>query len=145
MKDAIDFMRRNPSTIGQMTGTESMSALFRNYTGILGGRWGIYFTLIPLHFILYSHCSPSFSNFETQTRNLDMQELDYNPSKKDLTEAKIHHLLSEELKPYRRVSFKILKNIKLNFKGQNASFQWNVSESFHWKLSLHEKILSINM
>lgn len=38
MKDAIDFMRRNPSTIGQMTGTESMSALFRNYTGILGGR-----------------------------------------------------------------------------------------------------------
>lgn len=83
MKDAIDFMRRNPSTIGQMTGTESMSALFRNYTGILGG-------------------SPSFSNFETQTRNLDMQELDYNPSKKDLTEAKIHHLLSEELKPYRR-------------------------------------------
>jgi solute carrier family 9 (sodium/hydrogen exchanger), member 3 len=38
MKDAIDFMRRNPSTVGQMSGTESMSALFRNYTGILGGR-----------------------------------------------------------------------------------------------------------
>lgn len=33
-----------------------------------------------------------------------MQELDYNPSKKDLTDAKIHHLLAEELKPYRRVS-----------------------------------------
>lgn len=32
-----------------------------------------------------------------------MQELDYNPSKKDLTDAKIHHLLAEELKPYRRV------------------------------------------
>lgn len=32
MKDAMDFMQRNPSTIGQMTGTESMSALFRNYT-----------------------------------------------------------------------------------------------------------------
>lgn len=32
MKDAMDFMHRNPSTIGQMTGTESMSALFRNYT-----------------------------------------------------------------------------------------------------------------
>ncbi|XP_070491911.1 sodium/hydrogen exchanger 3 isoform X2 [Chironomus tepperi] len=83
MKDAIDYMRRNPSTVGQMSGTESMSALFRNYTGILGG-------------------SPSFSNFETQTRNLDMQELDYNPSRKDLTDARIHHLLSEELKPYRR-------------------------------------------
>ncbi|KAK9753378.1 hypothetical protein QE152_g3433 [Popillia japonica] len=32
-----------------------------------------------------------------------MQELEYNPSKKDLTDAKIHHLLAEELcKPYRR-------------------------------------------
>ncbi|CRL03979.1 CLUMA_CG017099, isoform B [Clunio marinus] len=83
MKDAMEYMRRNPSTVGQMSGTESMSALFRNYTGILGG-------------------SPSFSNFENSTRNLDMQELDYNPSKKDLTDAKIHHLLAEELKPYRR-------------------------------------------
>uniref|UniRef100_A0A1A9WZR1 Sodium/hydrogen exchanger n=1 Tax=Glossina brevipalpis TaxID=37001 RepID=A0A1A9WZR1_9MUSC len=32
MRDAIEVMRRNPSTIGQITGTESMSALFRNYT-----------------------------------------------------------------------------------------------------------------
>lgn len=47
--------------------------------------------------------SPSFSNIE-MSRNLDMQELDYNPSKKDLTDAKIHHLLAEELKPYKRVS-----------------------------------------
>ncbi|CAG2067505.1 unnamed protein product [Timema podura] len=32
-----------------------------------------------------------------------MQELEYNPSKKDLTDAKIHHLLAEELcQPYRR-------------------------------------------
>lgn len=38
MKDAMDYMRRNPSTIGQMSGTESMSALFRNYTGALSGR-----------------------------------------------------------------------------------------------------------
>jgi hypothetical protein len=50
------------------------------------------------------HFSPSFSNLENSTRNLDMQELDYNPSKKDLTDARIHHLLAEELKPYRRVS-----------------------------------------
>ncbi|XP_065088952.1 sodium/hydrogen exchanger 3 isoform X3 [Ochlerotatus camptorhynchus] len=83
MRDAMDYMRRNPSTIGQMSGTESMSALFRNYTSVFGG-------------------SPSFSNFENSTRNLDMQELDYNPSKKDLTDARIHHLLSVELKPYRR-------------------------------------------
>lgn len=32
MRDAIEVMRRNPSTLGQMSGTESMSALFRNYT-----------------------------------------------------------------------------------------------------------------
>lgn len=83
MRDAMDYMRRNPSTIGQMSGTESMSALFRNYTSVFGG-------------------SPSFSNLENSTRNLDMQELDYNPSKKDLTDARIHHLLSVELKPYRR-------------------------------------------
>lgn len=39
MKDAMDFMRRNPSNIGTMSGTESMSALFRNYTaGGFSGR-----------------------------------------------------------------------------------------------------------
>lgn len=52
---------------------------------------------------MLSYISPSFSNIE-MSRNLDMQELDYNPSKKDLTDAKIHHLLAEELKPYKRVS-----------------------------------------
>lgn len=33
-----------------------------------------------------------------------MQELEYNPSKKDLTDAKIHHLLAEELCQPKRVS-----------------------------------------
>ncbi|XP_055920127.1 sodium/hydrogen exchanger 3 isoform X25 [Eupeodes corollae] len=85
MRDAMEVMRRNPSTIGQISGTESMSALFRNYTSnCIGG-------------------SPSLTNLEnTCSRNLDMHELDYNPSKKDLTDARIHHLLAEELKPYRR-------------------------------------------
>ncbi|XP_060667032.1 sodium/hydrogen exchanger 3 isoform X14 [Drosophila nasuta] len=85
MRDAMEVMRRNPSTIGQMTGTESMSALFRNYTNnYIGG-------------------SPSLTNLDnTCSHNLDMAELDYNPSKKDLTDARIHHLLAEELKPYRR-------------------------------------------
>ncbi|CAD7087970.1 unnamed protein product [Hermetia illucens] len=93
MKDAMEVLRRNPSTIGQMSGTESMSALFRNYTSTyLGGRCGTTF---------FNTC-PSFTNLETCSRNLDMHELDYNPSKKDLTDAKIHHLLAEELKPYRR-------------------------------------------
>lgn len=42
-----------------------------------------------------------------------MQELDYNPSKKDLTDAKIHHLLAEELKPYKRVS--VLLTLVIHF------------------------------
>lgn len=64
------------------------------------------FAVIEDEFLIQLPCphSPSFSNFENSTRNLDMQELDYNPSKKDLTDARIHHLLAEELKPYRRVS-----------------------------------------
>ncbi|KAI8043165.1 hypothetical protein M5D96_004492 [Drosophila gunungcola] len=95
MRDAMEVMRRNPSTIGQMTGTESMSALFRNYTNnYIGGRWAP-----PT---IYTTC-PSLTNLDnTCSRNLDMAELDYNPSKKDLTDARIHHLLAEELKPYRR-------------------------------------------
>ncbi|XP_030380613.1 sodium/hydrogen exchanger 3 isoform X11 [Scaptodrosophila lebanonensis] len=95
MRDAMEVMRRNPSTIGQMTGTESMSALFRNYTNnYIGGRWAP-----PT---IYTTC-PSLTNLDNAcSRNLDMAELDYNPSKKDLTDAKIHHLLAEELKPYRR-------------------------------------------
>ncbi|XP_026682738.1 sodium/hydrogen exchanger 2-like, partial [Diaphorina citri] len=82
MKDAMEFMRRNASTIGggSITGTDSMSAIFRNYTtGHLNG-------------------SSSLTQLDnTSTWNIDLQELDYNPSKKDLTDAKIHHLLSEEL------------------------------------------------
>lgn len=56
--------------------------------------------------------SSSFSQLDSSTWNIDMQELEYNPSKKDLTDAKIHHLLAEELvKPYRRVG--CLSNIDL--------------------------------
>lgn len=62
---------------------------------------------LQFYVFLYGHASPSFSNFENCSRNLDMQELDYNPSKKDLTDAKIHHLLAEELKPYKRVGFSL--------------------------------------
>lgn len=85
MKDALDYIRRNASTIGNISGTESMSAIFRNYsnTGQFNG-------------------SPSCSQLEAGW-NIDLQELEYNPSKKDLTDARIHHLLAEELcKPYKR-------------------------------------------
>ncbi|KAF5273248.1 hypothetical protein FQA39_LY07579 [Lamprigera yunnana] len=90
MRDAMEFMRRNASTIGNISGTESMSGIFKNYTaGNLNG-------------------STSFSQLDTSNWNVDMQELEYNPSKKDLTDAKIHHLLAEELcqpKRHRRLSY----------------------------------------
>lgn len=63
----------------------------------------------------FNNFSPSFSNLENTSRNLDMQELDYNPSKKDLTDAKIHHLLAEELKSYKRVSVDLRKIQLINF------------------------------
>lgn len=64
--------------------------------------------------ILIGRYSPSFPNLENCSRNLDMQELDYNPSKKDLTDARIHHLLAEELKPYKRVSVECLFCVHMN-------------------------------
>ncbi|XP_047993023.1 sodium/hydrogen exchanger 3 isoform X2 [Leguminivora glycinivorella] len=86
MRDAIEYMQRNASTIGNISGAESMSAIFKNYTNT------------------NFNGSPSFSQLDSSTWNIDMQELEYNPSKKDLTDARIHHLLAEELcKPYRRV------------------------------------------
>ncbi|KAJ0178183.1 hypothetical protein K1T71_006006 [Dendrolimus kikuchii] len=85
MRDAIEYMQRNASTIGNISGAESMSAIFKNYTNA------------------NFNGSPSFSQLDSSTWNIDMQELEYNPSKKDLTDAKIHHLLAEELcKPFRR-------------------------------------------
>ncbi|XP_075224008.1 na[+]/H[+] hydrogen exchanger 2 isoform X2 [Lycorma delicatula] len=98
MKDALDFMRRNASTIGNISNTESMSAIFRNYTaGNLNGRYTQNMTV------------PSFSQLDSSTWNIDLQELEYNPSKKDLTDARIHHLLAEELcqpcRRHRRLSY----------------------------------------
>ncbi|XP_014474637.1 PREDICTED: probable Na(+)/H(+) antiporter nhx-9 isoform X2 [Dinoponera quadriceps] len=90
MKDALDYIRRNASTIGNISGTESMSAIFRNYSNTNG----------------QFNASPSCSQLEAGW-NIDLQELEYNPSKKDLTDARIHHLLAEELcKPYKRVGEK---------------------------------------
>ncbi len=44
--------------------------------------------------------------------NLDIGELAYSPSARDLSDAKVHHMLSEELwKPYRRVCFFFFKYI----------------------------------
>lgn len=112
MKDAIEYMQRNASTIGNISGAESMSAIFKNYTNAnFNGRYGIFSSLLneilrySCNFYSDVHFSPSFSQLDSSTWNIDMQELEYNPSKKDLTDAKIHHLLAEELcKPFRRVS-----------------------------------------
>ncbi|XP_066250876.1 Na(+)/H(+) exchanger protein 2 isoform X6 [Euwallacea similis] len=95
MRDAMEYMRRNASTIGNISNTESMSAIFKNCTSSTGNLNG---RCAPK----LSTCS-SLSQIDTSSWNIDMQELEYNPSKKDLTDAKIHHLLAEELvKPCRR-------------------------------------------
>ncbi|ODM98828.1 Sodium/hydrogen exchanger 5 [Orchesella cincta] len=91
MRDAMDMMNRNPGA--QQNGlhmnklnAESMAALIRaNYSnGNLPGASGD-------------------APFEESNWNLDLQELEYSMSRKDMNDAKIHHLLAEELyKPSRR-------------------------------------------
>jgi len=85
MRDAMEFMRRNGSTVlGAGPAGESMAVLFRNYTANNLQNSG------------------SVSQID-QGWNLDIGELAYSPSARDLSDAKVHHMLSEESwKPYRR-------------------------------------------
>lgn len=56
----------------------------------------------PIIFLPYSSGD---TPYDASNWNLDLQELEYNMSRKDMNDAKIHHLLAEELyKPARRVS-----------------------------------------
>ncbi|XP_011503911.1 PREDICTED: sodium/hydrogen exchanger 3-like, partial [Ceratosolen solmsi marchali] len=83
MKDALECIRRNASTLGNINGIDSMSTIFKSSSNT--GQ-------------LNASCSQIENGW-----NFDFQELEYNPSKKDLTDARIHHLLAEELcKPYKR-------------------------------------------
>ncbi|CAK9832451.1 Sodium/hydrogen exchanger 3 [Anthophora retusa] len=118
MKDALDYIRRNASTIGNISGTESMSAIFRNYsnTGQFNG-------------------SPSCSQLEAGW-NIDLQELEYNPSKKDLTDARIHHLLAEELcKPYKRGT-KLLQHRRLSY-SRHAVNDRDLSTQVNYKMHMN--------
>jgi len=55
--------------------------------------------------------------------NLDIGELAYNPSTRDLSDAKVHHMLSEDLwKPNKKV--KIGKNI--SFSRSQMLYLWFV-------------------
>ncbi|XP_016908863.1 sodium/hydrogen exchanger 3 isoform X1 [Apis cerana] len=119
MKDALDYIRRNASTIGNISGTESMSAIFRNYsnTGQFNG-------------------SPSCSQLEAGW-NIDLQELEYNPSKKDLTDARIHHLLAEELcKPYKRHGTKLLQHRRLSY-SRHAVNDRDLSTQVNYKMHMN--------
>ncbi|XP_065162372.1 sodium/hydrogen exchanger 3 isoform X15 [Atheta coriaria] len=130
MKDAMEYMTRNASTIGNISGTESMSAIFRNYTaGNLNGR-----------------CAPkiitcaSFSQLDTSTWNIDMQELEYNPSRKDMTDAKIHHLLAEELcKPYKRVKHRRLSYSRHAVNDRDLSTQVNYRMQLNFRRLVADK------
>ncbi|XP_015175172.1 PREDICTED: sodium/hydrogen exchanger 3 isoform X4 [Polistes dominula] len=119
MKDAMDYIRRNASTIGNISGTESMSAIFRNYsnTGQFNG-------------------SPSCSQLETGW-NIDLQELEYNPSKKDLTDARIHHLLAEELcKPYKRCKTLPSQHRRLSY-SRHAVNDRDLSTQVNYKMHMN--------
>ncbi|KAK2586919.1 hypothetical protein KPH14_009850 [Odynerus spinipes] len=119
MKDALDYIRRNASTIGNISGTESMSAIFRNYsnTGQFNG-------------------SPSCSQLEAGW-NIDLQELEYNPSKKDLTDARIHHLLAEELcKPYKRCKTLPSQHRRLSY-SRHAVNDRDLSTQVNYKMHMN--------
>lgn len=98
MKDAKDFIKRNQSlTLGRLSFTDPSTQAYKEF---IDKRW-------PKQNILSTFLSNvlNFNYFcysqESSVRNLDIHELDYNPCKKDMTDAKIHHLLTEELKPRR--------------------------------------------
>ena len=75
MKDAKEFIKRNQSlTLGRLSFSDPSTQAYKEFID---------------------------KSQESSVRNLDIHELDYNPCKKDLTDAKIHHLLTEELKPRR--------------------------------------------
>lgn len=126
MKDAIDYMRRNTSVLANGSGSDSLAVLFRNYTAN------------------NMNSSASIAHMD-QGWNLDIGELEYSPSARDLSDAKVHHLLSEELwKPYRRVGYfcleklvgkpwKPLENPQNYSKNpQNHSKTWENFKN-HWK------------
>lgn len=54
MKDAMELMKRNASNVGNISGTESMSAIFRNYTSNnlnLNGRYVIVSCFVHVFFL----------------------------------------------------------------------------------------------
>ncbi|XP_014207662.1 sodium/hydrogen exchanger 5-like [Copidosoma floridanum] len=85
MKDAIKYIQRNASSISNVNGMDNTSTILRSPSKT-------------------EEINTSSSFFQIESGwNIDFQELEYNPSKKDLTDAKIHHLIAEELcKPYKR-------------------------------------------
>ncbi|XP_046455208.1 sodium/hydrogen exchanger 3-like isoform X3 [Daphnia pulex] len=116
MRDAMDFMRRN-ATSSNLTGgnSESMAVLFRNYTANnLNG-------------------SASMAQMDNGW-NLDIGELAYSPSARDLSDAKVHHMLSEELwKPYRRSSRRLSYS-------RHAVNDHDLSSSHHVNHNMHMHI-----
>lgn len=60
MKDAMELMKRNASNVGNISGTESMSAIFRNYTSNnlnLNGRCVYHSILSCLVTATYVRCA----------------------------------------------------------------------------------------
>ena len=77
----------------------------------INSRFSVSALLIVLNLIIKKspHKRPHRQTV-AHVENLDMKEINHMPSKKDLTEAKIHHMLSEEMakpqKHFRKLSYR---------------------------------------
>lgn len=120
MKDAVNFARRNPSS-WLVAGADPSN---RDDTG---ENIGIN-PVLPAKLVIFIYFSNRFSLTVDccSESGLFMEVVDpvgygsverhYNPSEKDLTDAKIHHLLSDSVwKPHRKVSFFPFKQSRLSF------------------------------
>lgn len=96
----MELMKNNASSFNNGPNSDSMGVIFRNYA---------------------ANTLDSSANIPPMDRglNLDIGELAYSPSGRDLSEAKVHHMLAEDRmwKPQKVISLSItyLQKMSLSF------------------------------
>lgn len=104
-KDAIDFVRKNPSKFAGLIGVRTMVDL------TLANARDMSKSAVDLALANVSALTNSGSSIVTPSKfeNVDLNEMHYTGSQKDLTDSTIHHLLGETLfmpeKQSRRCSY----------------------------------------
>ncbi|GAB6026220.1 Sodium hydrogen exchanger [Chamberlinius hualienensis] len=108
VKDAKEFMTQNGQYINatSMATDVSLAAIFRSYTHA------------NLDVFKNGGSQYSLTANDYNTCNLDMQELDYSPSTKDLNDVKMHHILKDSMfqapKKHRKYSRTVLDDEDLH-------------------------------